>query len=179
MPQFEHSPSDRMQVIGRGDLRFPGTCMHCGSGSCDEGYIELDVNYEYEGDQYLCMLCTHQLVELVGSIHPDDFIKFMTEHAQLQIDLNKASEQLAEANERLSTYDSLFASVSPSVDSISSGPLEDVVEGEREDRQQLNLFEQDVANGEPESQEPVTNSGPDESNGNAASDTRPRRSFNL
>lgn len=177
--RFDHTVSDRMQVVGRGDLRPPGTCLHCGSGNCEEGYVDLDRFIDYEGDSYLCMTCVRQMIEMVDGCLPEDFMRLMQEKLELEVALNTTSERLSDANERLAVYDSVLANAVASVTADDSSDTSDSVQSESEVLKADGQLELPIITGEPESEESIEVERPDESNGDAASDTRTRRSFSL
>lgn len=87
---IENDPSARMQLRSLGELVHPGTCMVCGNGNCEDGYIDLGVFFDYEGTMYLCKKCCYQAGETFGMFTPEEV-------RQTQ-DL---AEKLAQANETL------------------------------------------------------------------------------
>lgn len=94
----ENDPSARMQIRTRGELRHPGTCLECGSGTCDEGYLDLGVFFDYEGQMYLCKVCVFQAGETFGMYTPAEVesqqelnAKLMLENAHLTEELNNAA----------------------------------------------------------------------------------------
>lgn len=108
---FTNTPSDRVQLVGRGDLRHPGCCAVCGSGNGEEGYVDLGVYYDYEGQMYLCWTCTAQVAEVIDCLLPSEaaILKELVEQTELR---NKDLQtQLEAANERLRAFDVAFASV--------------------------------------------------------------------
>lgn len=62
----EINPSARMQVRGVGELMHPGACAVCGNGTCEDGYVDPGVYYDYEGQVYFCMRCVEELIATVG-----------------------------------------------------------------------------------------------------------------
>ncbi len=117
---FTNTPSDRVQLVGLGELLHPGTCMLCGSGNCEEGYARLGVYYDYEGEQYLCRTCTIQVSELFGCLTPEE-AGHLQETAADYAKVNEAvSRELIVANERLRVFDDAMRSVAGSA-SASSG----------------------------------------------------------
>lgn len=61
-----NDPSARFQVRSRGELMAPGTCAVCGNGTCDDGYLDLDVFVDYLGTLYLCLTCLTEAGETIG-----------------------------------------------------------------------------------------------------------------
>lgn len=103
---IENDPSARMQLRSLGELIHPGSCMVCGSGNCDEGYIDLGVFFDYEGSQYLCKHCCYQAGETFGMYTPDEI-------RQTQ----ELAEKLAAENSQLKAE---LADVRPVIDSLSN-----------------------------------------------------------
>lgn len=97
----------------------PGSCCVCGSGNCDDGYLDLGVYYDYEGTMYLCMTCAYQAGETVGLYTPDE-VKLT------QQQLSDAMTQIAALTEELEYARPIVAAVESvserfaSADSVSS-----------------------------------------------------------
>lgn len=106
---FAHTPSDRVQLRGRGELMHPGSCALCGSGNCDDGYVDLDIFYEYEGQVYLCMVCANQVVGVAGGLPSDEanFLKAQFEDTASR--LKAAESELHELRAKLGSWDSIFS----------------------------------------------------------------------
>jgi hypothetical protein len=113
---FEHSASDKMQFVGMGDLVHPGACLVCGNGTCTDGYINLGISHEWEGQCYLCWTCVVQTAEIIGCMIPVEVetLKEYIHDTERKNDLLRG--ELREANERLAAYDSVFASAFMHVD---------------------------------------------------------------
>lgn len=111
MPEFNHSPSDRMQLAGLGELLSPATCMHCGSGTCEQGYVRLGVWYEFEGEQYLCRNCCVQAAELLGCLTPDEAQHLQEQATMLAAQNEIATRELEDARERLVVFDRAISNV--------------------------------------------------------------------
>jgi len=116
----EIDPSARMQLIGMGDLMHPACCAVCGNGSCDLGYVDIGVWFEYEGSVYLCMLCATQVAETGGmySMEQSQQLRDISNEALAENKILK--DRLEKASERLGHYDALLN------DSISSDLINDV-----------------------------------------------------
>lgn len=108
---FTNTPSDRVQVVGRGDLLHPGSCALCGSGNCDEGYVNTGIYYDYEGQVYFCITCTRQIAEVIGCLIPEE-ANILREQVNEVAKTNKnLTEQLEAANERLRAIDIAFGAL--------------------------------------------------------------------
>ncbi len=104
-------PGARMHIVGLGQLMHPGTCMVCGSGVRESGYLAVGVYFDYEGEMYICVeYCLPEIIKMIGGLTHDE--------AQLIVDAaNRALEQAASLkadmerlNERLIHYDALLNS---------------------------------------------------------------------
>jgi hypothetical protein len=89
---YEHTPSDRVQVRAIGELQSPATCALCGSGNCDEGYVDTGVWVDYFGNVYYCMTCVEQIIGVIGALT-------IAESKQL----TDANNELIIANKQLTT----------------------------------------------------------------------------
>ncbi len=87
---IENDPSARIQFLNIGSLLAPGSCYVCGSGTCEEGYLDFGTFVDYHGSFYLCMTCFKQAAELLGF-----FTALEAEH------LNKQNEELLAHNKEL------------------------------------------------------------------------------
>lgn len=108
------SGSDKMQVKGIGELQGPSAfCASCGNGTCEAGYIDTGIYYEYEGQVYLCMSCVTEVAETSGMLS-------MEESNFLQ----RNNEALAEINATLKAKVDSYAEQLKSYDNIISGIAE-------------------------------------------------------
>lgn len=177
---FEHSPSDRMQLLGMGDLRPPGSCMHCGSGNSERGYIDFDVFREIEGESYVCATCVEQAAEILGCLIADEASTLMADKLAAELKVEQLAEALINANERLAVYDSALSNLGNNAGSVFHRSIsrEDFIKKSNEERRAEQASISDADAGESEPAEPVINEGPAQPNGDAASH-RPRRQFSL
>lgn len=102
------TPSDRVQLIDRGSLMHPGCCALCGSGNCDEGYVDTGIYYDYEGQVYFCWNCAMQIAAVIGCLSSDEhgIMRALLENTAAK--LKATEEELGRATERLNDYDSLM-----------------------------------------------------------------------
>ncbi len=96
-----NDPSARMQVRGIGDLMHPGACAVCGNGNNTEGFVDIGVYYEYEGQVYLCMLCAKELVATIGGATSEELLvtaeltsRSLEENEQLKSEVEKLNAEL-------------------------------------------------------------------------------------
>ena len=127
----EIDPSARMQLRGRGDgLMHPASCMVCGNGNCEQGYVDTGVNFDYEGQMYLCVLCVSQAAETAGMLGIE-LSRFLREQNESLAEKNaQVTELLRKTNDELEHYRALFpspvaADVSSVVDPATSESSED------------------------------------------------------
>lgn len=105
---FENTPSDRVQLVGLGELLSPAVCMICRNGNCEEGYARLGVWYDYEGEQYICRTCTVQVAELFGCLVPEEAKHLQEQATLLAADNATLKTDLEDTRERLSAVDNLI-----------------------------------------------------------------------
>ncbi len=148
----------------------PASCMVCGSGNCEEGYVNLGVFYEYEGTMYLCFNCLVQAAEIIGCLTPAEAKvnhELATDATSKNVEL---LEKLGVANERLAFYDGLvsgaFANAGVDVASIVSNlnPSSAKLDASSE------TPTVEAAGGESEAKEPVKSTGPADSKQSKLSD---------
>ncbi len=104
---FENTPSDRVQLVGLGQLLSPANCMICGNGTCEEGYAHLGVFLEFVGEAYLCRTCVVQIAELFRCLTPEEAHSLREDAAELAAKNVAYQEELRITNERLAAFDSL------------------------------------------------------------------------
>lgn len=89
-------PSGRFALRSAGELRQPGQCSVCGNGTCIEGYLDLDIYFEWEGNIYLCMNCVSEAIHVVGALLPKEAetLKNIVEttHAELKVTKEQLNE---------------------------------------------------------------------------------------
>lgn len=151
------TPSDRVQVRKIGELRHPGTCALCGNATCLEGYVDLDIYYEYEGNVYLCMNCVKQVCFVVGALLPDE-----SKHLN---ELNLEMAQLVKSlKEQLSDYqhiDTLISRIAISTPNSVSDAVGSVIESVAESEQPDPNESPSVPDaGESKPEEPTAEQGP-------------------
>lgn len=155
----ETTPSDRAQLRSIGELMHPGSCALCGSGNCDDGYVDLGIYYDYEGQMYLCRYCTEQVAAVMGCLSADESAFLQATNVDLAAQLTALKAQLEEVNERLGLYDSLLSGIASNssdseptvIDSLDIN-LNEIDEADNSDGEQLEL---PITSGESESAEPV------------------------
>lgn len=119
------TPSDRVQVISRGQLKPPGACALCGNGTCEEGYVDSGVYFDWEGHVYFCMNCTVQIAETIGCLTPaeSDHLKSLNE--SIAEELSKTQEKLNHAESRLADYDRVLSGLVPSIANVDGSLVEE------------------------------------------------------
>ena len=110
----EQTSDSKMQLVGQGDLVHPGSCMVCGSGNYEKGYVNLGVWYEYEGNMYLCGNCLSEAGEIIGMLTAAEVTEMNALHAKIAQDNERLTSELEQANERLSVFDAAMRSIAVS-----------------------------------------------------------------
>lgn len=126
-----NTSSDRMQVVGLGDLLHPGACALCGNGTCVDGYVNTSIFYDYEGTVYLCMRCVEQLCTVVGALLPEEAVQLRIHTEQIAA---KCAELEAENNDlrnRVDSWDSVLSGAFP--DGIPGTPVTESSEDKHSD----------------------------------------------
>ena len=101
---FNHDASDKMKLLGLGELPPPAQCFVCGSGTCEAGYVTFGVWADGVGNLLVCSPCLVQASELVGCLAPVP-TEIMHKHvAQLQDYSKDLETQLAGQDEQLAAY---------------------------------------------------------------------------
>lgn len=100
----EIDPSARVQFRGVGQLQHPGNCAMCGNGTCEKGYVDPSIWYEWEGQVYFCFNCTVQMAEAIGCLAPDQSEFLVNQNKELAAKLQSATEELDNANTNLSIF---------------------------------------------------------------------------
>lgn len=116
------TPSDRVQMRERGELRHPGICALCGNGTCVEGYVDLDIYFEYEGNVYLCMNCALQVAHVIGCLLPKES-RYLEE---LNNEIATKCKSLEEKLDGYQKFDNLIAEFfGHSINTASDDPVSD------------------------------------------------------
>lgn len=103
--------SDRVQVRSQGELRHPGACALCGNGNCDDGYVDLGIYYDYEGQVYLCMNCIEQVIHAVDGLTTEEAAFLKEIDTNLKNENTRLTEELQVANERNAKWTDLISSI--------------------------------------------------------------------
>lgn len=117
-----NNPSDeRMYVVGQGDLVHPGSCMICGNGNYERGYVNLGVWYEYEGNMYMCGTCLEQAAALFGMLTSEESQHLRDSANKALAECAALNTELEETRARLRVFDDAVAHV------LSSSSLDPAV----------------------------------------------------
>lgn len=111
LTMFEHSASDKMQLLGAGELPTPNSCVVCGSGDTTRKFVFLGVHVEFYGAILLCDLCLVQTAEKIGCLAPVIAERIHNESVELA-EQNSTLRRIAEElRERLSLFDRIVADI--------------------------------------------------------------------
>lgn len=156
------TPSDRVQLIDRGNLMHPGCCALCGSGNCEDGYVDTGIYYDYEGQVYFCMTCAFQIAEVIGSLSPETIAHIQELLSETATELATVKVELESANERLGHYDAIIGThisthvIAPDPSGDVSDSVEPVTEPEPESTDEP---AKPADSGESKPKEPTKSSG--------------------
>ena len=149
---IENDPSARMQVRSMGELMHPASCCVCGNGTCDDGYLDLGVYYDYEGQMYLCMTCATQAGETIGMFTPEEFKIAQTAVNTLQAEKDKLLQELDYARPLVSAVLDAVSGFS----GLSSDSTEDASPSAEPEFEDSDKSPKPAISGEPISEESVT-----------------------
>ena len=105
----EHSPSDRVQLRGQHELMHPGSCALCGSGNCEQGYVDPGIYYDYEGQMYFCVTCVEEMAGVINCLTADETLHLQSLNEQVAEQNASLTKDLEYATARLLKYDDLFS----------------------------------------------------------------------
>lgn len=79
-----HTPSDKYQRVGAGEMMLPAYCAGCGTISSDEGYVDTKLDFEFYGIVYFCASCVRNMSDVFeGSLY-----------RQLEAKLKEANDEI-------------------------------------------------------------------------------------
>jgi hypothetical protein len=110
----------------------PGCCALCGSGNCDDGYVNTGIYYDYEGQMYLCNTCAIQVAEVIGCLSPDETVHLQGLLSDTAKELASVKAELEANNERLNDYDALLLGALTASDFGLDSPSGDTIKAESE-----------------------------------------------
>lgn len=129
---FDNTPSDRVQFRALGELQPPGACLICGTGTREEGYVDLGVYIDYHGQTYLCVLCVTQVGEVIGMLTNDEAQIIRGQQSDLLTQVAALKATVEEDNERLAAYATILSNpgnrLGPGGIDLSDIPLSSDVE---------------------------------------------------
>lgn len=105
---FEQGSSDKVRFLALGELPPPGSCLICGSGVREEGYVDLGFYMDYVGEALVCFTCVIQIGEVIGMMHPAEVGTLKQLSANMAEIITGLKSELAVSNERLAAYDLTF-----------------------------------------------------------------------
>ena len=110
--EVKSNPGSRMQIVGFDGLMHPATCMVCGSGNREGGYLRLGVYFDYEGEMYICIdFCLTELINTVGGLTRDEAVTVYTAANNALERVAQLEAELEYVNGRLVSYDALLSGI--------------------------------------------------------------------
>lgn len=157
MTRPEVDPGSRFQPRNLGELRHPGQCLVCGSGSRVEGYVDLGTYFDYEGQMYLCAYCMEEAAAIIGCLSEAESDALQAQNLKLLAENKDLAKKLANVEQRLAGIDQYLAPLSNSLASAlatkSESEVSGSVESEANSGDDGSADESDA--GEPVAKEPV------------------------
>jgi hypothetical protein len=150
-----NDPSARMQLRSMGELVRPAACCVCGNGTHEDGYLDLGVYYDYEGQMYLCKTCATQAGETIGMYTPDEVKNLQDLAANLLADKERLESELDYARPIVRAFESLKPIAASTDSAVSFAPYEVLPES---DESSDELVTESVS-GEPKTEEPDSSVG--------------------
>lgn len=127
----EIDPSGRFQLRSRGELQIPGSCIICGSGSNEEGYLDFGIFVDYHGTLYFCMTCLGEAAQVAGFMSPQLYAE-TNKHIEEKLVENKSlKEEIEDAKRTIDSLKHLLgSSLTASSDVVSESTTEPEVSDE-------------------------------------------------
>lgn len=165
---FNIDPSGKFKLVAKGYLAAPASCLTCGNGNCEEGYIDCGSYVDYYGQVYLCWFCAIQLAETFGCVIPEDVEKMEATLKEQMETTETLTMELETANARIGAYSLLFG-VLP----VPDGDSDSATDPESEESADAVVDAEGSVNGESvteESVEDVFHFGPERDERSDATD---------
>lgn len=122
------TPSDRFQLRGVGDLMSPAHCMVCNNGLVREGYVDLSIFFDYEGQMYMCFFCVEEAAAIFGILGLTESNLMLADNKRLVDENAELKVELENVNERIAGLDR-FLNRSSSASNLLSEPLGVAING--------------------------------------------------
>lgn len=173
---MEYNPSGRVQRIGNGALLPPGTCILCGTGYNDDGFIDFGVNIEWFGQLYFCATCALEIGSAVGAYSSVEVKNLLNDLNASLDDYQGLKKRLEDVTGELDTLRSAFRIVSagdtgdsPDVNSSQGISRSDALSADTDRLIQESTYGRTGEDSEPT--ESGTGDGPHDDIGSERSDT--------
>lgn len=101
---FNIDPSGKIKLTAKGYLSPPSSCLVCGNGNCEEGYLDLGTYIDYYGQAYMCWFCVVQAAETISCVIPEDAAKMEAMMQEVVESRDSLAKELETANERINAY---------------------------------------------------------------------------
>lgn len=169
-------PSKLTQLRSRGQLMHPGTCAICGNGTCDEGYLDTGIYYDYEGHVYICLVCVRtEVLPQIGAIPYEEAEYIKNERQADATRILELENELVETKEKYRELAMALDVIRRGSDLTLNDPTpivdEDGQEESGSDDKDLTLPPESTDSGKSGSKKPSKGKGPDDSNESSGSDS--------
>lgn len=168
---MEYDPSGKVQRVSQGQVLPPGTCILCGTGSSDDGFLDV-AHIDWFGAIYLCIpRCALEIGAAVGAYS-------LAEYGDLQFEANASllenSDLRTQLEEAHADLDSLRRAITivngVDSDSSSANKTSDKDNAERgEQHADTSGTAKSGAGDKAKTPEPVNEQGPNDSSGSESS----------
>jgi hypothetical protein len=120
----EYDPSGRFKIISVGMLMHPAACAVCGNGTCEQGYVDFGLAYDYEGSVYFCVLCAREIGEVVGQVTPEEVSLIQTIADSVAVENELLKAELDHARPIVDLFNNSFAAAvqSGNYPTVPAGP---------------------------------------------------------
>lgn len=104
----EIDPGSKVQLRAPGQLMHPGACAVCGTGTCDEGFVDPGIYFDYEGQVYFCMTCMDQIGSTIGYLTEKEADFLQQQNSEYLLRISELESELEDALGRLHSYNKLL-----------------------------------------------------------------------
>lgn len=119
-----NDPSSKMQLRSMGELRSPSPfCAVCGNATCEKGYVDPSIYYDWEGQIYFCVPCVSEMSEAIGLLNLLETEHLKTLSTGLAEENKVLKERVADCEQQLRNFTGVLASISKRADLSEPGSI--------------------------------------------------------